>query len=207
MGSMRTTRSQGSAVPMVVMTVLEMTKFFIRKAVSSGGTVLDATVGNGHDTLFLASLVGPSGRVYGFDIQSEALDNARARIAETEYADRITLYHAGHEQAAQLLPQEVQGSIQAAMFNLGYLPGGDRLVVTTAAATITALTAICGMLQPHGVITVHVYTGHEGGQHEGSAVSEWVATLPWDRYRVARYDICNKQKNAELLLVIERLAE
>jgi len=187
------------------MSILEMTKLFVGKAVSEGAIVVDATVGNGHDTVFLASLVGEAGHVYGFDIQESALQSARMRIEKSGYADRVTLFHGGHVRAAQLLARDADGQVLAAMFNLGYLPGGDRGVVTTAEATLTALQSICGLLQPHGIITVHIYTGHEGGQSEGHAVMEWASSLPWEAYRVGRYDFCNKERNAELLLVIERL--
>ena len=44
-----------------------------------GETVVDATAGNGHDTIFLSRLVGPSGRVIAFDIDPQARIETEAR--------------------------------------------------------------------------------------------------------------------------------
>ena len=200
--------------PSVLMSVLNLTKQFVRQAmqVSPAGDAdaalfaVDGTVGNGHDTLFLAELAGAQGHVYGFDIQEAALANARGRLAAAGVDGRVTLFHAGHEQAGQLIPPAVHGRVRVAMFNLGYLPGGDRAIVTQPQATIAALEAVLSMLSTHGIVTVHVYTGHEGGSAEGAAVFGWACALPWEAFRVARYEFCNKTRNGEALLVIERLA-
>lgn len=188
----------------VIPPILDLTKQVVRAAVHPGDTVVDATVGNGHDTLFLAELVGPAGHVYGFDIQAQALDAARTRLQEAGCLDRATLFHAGHEQAGTLLPPAARETLACAMFNLGYLPGGDKARVTTPQATLTALNALLTMLRPHGILTVHCYTGHEGGAAEGHAVLEWANGLEWETHHVARYDFCNKPRNGEALLVVER---
>ncbi|MFV0349319.1 MAG: class I SAM-dependent methyltransferase [Halodesulfovibrio sp.] len=199
--------------PSVLISILDLTKQFVRQAMllppdegAHGGPVaVDGTVGNGRDTLFLAELAGEQGHVYGFDIQDAALANARERLAAAGVAERVTLLHAGHEQAARLIPAAAHGRVRAAMFNLGYLPGGDKTIVTQPQGTIAALDAVLSMLCVHGIVTVHVYTGHEGGRAEGVAVFDWASALPWEAFRVARYDICNKDRNGEALLVIERL--
>ena len=41
----------------------------LRQVVQPGDTVIDATMGNGHDTAMLAELVGESGHVIAFDVQ------------------------------------------------------------------------------------------------------------------------------------------
>ena len=52
--------------------------------VAEGDTVVDGTMGNGHDTAALARLVGPEGRVLAFDVQEQALRNTTEFLREEE---------------------------------------------------------------------------------------------------------------------------
>ncbi len=91
----------------------------IAPALYPGARAVDATMGNGGDTRRLCELVGEAGRVYGFDIQPEAVERTRALLEEHGLIDRATLFCAGHEHMAQRVPEPVD----AVMFNLGWLPG------------------------------------------------------------------------------------
>jgi Predicted S-adenosylmethionine-dependent methyltransferase involved in cell envelope biogenesis len=173
-----------------------------------GGIAVDATAGNGHDTLFLAANVGAGGRVWAFDVQEAAIVSAKSRL-QTEaphLLDTVTFIHAGHETASTALPPEARGNIRAVTFNLGYLPGSDKHIVTTAPATLAALESLSAMLAVGGVLCVHSYQGHTGGEEEGKAVAGWFAALPWEAWRVAEYGFCNKHKNPEVLFLAERVA-
>jgi len=141
----------------------------VREAVSLGDTVVDATVGNGHDTLFLAGLVGEEGNVIGFDVLEEALNSAKARLAEASVLERVSLHHVSHAELAQYC----QTDASAVMFNLGYLPGGDQEAITLEGSTIAALEAALGVLGPGGVVTCVCYPGHPGGLEEAEAVLAW----------------------------------
>jgi len=149
-----------------------------------GDLAIDATVGNGHDTLFLAQAVGASGSVYGFDIQEAALDTAWRRLQEAGLAERVSLYHAGHEAMAVALPESVRGRVKAVMFNLGYLPGGDKARTTAIGTTLAALEQARELLAPGGVLSVLAYTGHPGGREEAEAVKRWAENLAADCYAV-----------------------
>jgi predicted methyltransferase len=150
---------------------------FLAGLLREGDWVVDATVGNGHDTLFLARQVGRSGRVYGFDIQQAALDATVTRLRDGGGEAQVRLFKAGHEGMAEHLPQETRGRIKAVLFNLGYLPGSDKQTVTRPATTITALEGVLQWLAPGGVISVLAYTGHPGGRDEAERVKRWVAGL------------------------------
>lgn len=164
--------------------------------------VVDGTVGNGHDTMFLAELIGENGHVYGFDVQKSGLENTRERLEQKGLGERVTLFHAGHETVTEHLPE---GSVVAgAMYNLGYLPGSDHAVITRADTTIASLEQLLPLLMKNGIVTVHIYTGHEGGVVEGDKIQAWSTTLPWSQFRVAQYDFPNKKVNREHLLVIEK---
>lgn len=156
----------------------------LQNLIAAGDSVIDATVGNGHDTLFLARAVGEGGTVYGFDIQEAALDTAYKRLQDEGLALRGSLYHAGHEAMALALPESVRGRIKAVMFNLGYLPGGDKARTTAINTTLAALEQAREMLTPGGAISVLAYTGHPGGREEAEAVKAWAAGLSPDFYDV-----------------------
>jgi 16S rRNA C1402 N4-methylase RsmH len=150
-----------------------------------GDTAIDATVGNGHDTLFLARAVGEGGTVYGFDIQEQALDTAYKRLQDEGLALRVSLYHAGHEAMAVVLPESARGRVRAVMFNLGYLPGGDKARTTAISTTLAALEQARELLAPGGMISVLAYTGHPGGREEAEAVKGWAQSLSADFYEVS----------------------
>ena len=166
------------------MNLVNQAQTALAKVLQAGDVAIDATVGNGHDTLFLARAVGEAGRVYGFDIQQAALDKAWQRLDEVGMAEWVSLYHAGHETMALHLPEQWRGRVKVVMFNLGYLPGGDKSRTTGSATTLAALQQSLEWLAPDGLLSVIVYTGHPGGMAEALAVREWIMSLP-TQYRSA----------------------
>jgi SAM-dependent methyltransferase len=151
----------------------------VRAVVRSGDCAVDATLGNGHDAIFLALLAGPQGKVCAFDIQEEACRAARQRWdAIPEPRAPLAIFHAGHECMNQFLPREFSGNCGAVMFNLGYLPGGDKSLVTQPHTTLAALEAALPLLRPGGILTIVGYPGHPGGKVESEAVERWVREVP-----------------------------
>jgi len=149
----------------------------LRHHLHAGDVAVDATAGNGHDTLFLAREVGPEGHVFAFDIQPQALEETRKRLEEAGAESRVTLLHAGHEEMEARLPREVHGRLAAVMFNLGYLPGSDKQVVTAPTTTLQALEQAARLLAPGGLLSILAYRGHPGGQEEADAVHEQLSAL------------------------------
>lgn len=156
----------------------------LSEILANSDLAIDATVGNGHDTLFLAEEVGKEGTVYGFDIQESALDTAHRRLQEAGLAGNVSLYHAGHEAMAVVLPESLAGQVKAVMFNLGYLPGGDKGRTTGINTTLAALEQARSFLAPGGAVSVLAYTGHPGGREEAEAVKAWAAALSPEFYDV-----------------------
>ncbi len=171
---------------------LGFSKKLLTAALSNGSIAIDATVGNGNDTAQLARMVGPTGRVYGFDVQKAALEHTAARLEHDGYADRVQLIHKGHESLNDAIDSDHVGKIQAVVFNLGFLPGSDESLITTPKNTLAALDASLQVLAPGGLISVICYTGHPGGAQEEQCVHAWCAKLDFNEYRVLRYDILNK---------------
>jgi 16S rRNA C1402 N4-methylase RsmH len=149
---------------------------WIELALFDGALAIDATVGNGYDTLFLAHRVGPHGTVLGFDVQKAALAGARELLKFVGSAGRVSLIHDSHARLENYIPH---GSyVQGAMFNLGYLPRGNRQIITRPDTTIAALEALLQHLASTGRITVLAYRGHEGGILEYTEVRKFLESLP-----------------------------
>jgi hypothetical protein len=139
-----------------------------------GDITIDATLGNGHDALFLLNLITPSGQVFGFDIQLEAITSTQAKSAG---ATDLTLIHASHALMADKIPEQYHGHIKAIMFNLGYLPGGDKSIITQTVSTLCALNTATELLAADGIMTIMAYPGHEGGDLETEQIERWCEQL------------------------------
>lgn len=153
-----------------------------------GATAVDATAGNGYDTVFLAQQVGAQGRVFAFDIQADAIAQTAARLETLGLGGRVSLHHADHAGLATTLTDADIRAIDCAMFNLGYLPGADKTCITRPAHTLAALTGARAMLRSGGVITVLAYRGHAGGVEEADAVCGWMRAAEAQGGEVSAYD-------------------
>ncbi len=143
----------------------------IVKLIKPGDFAIDATTGNGHDTLFLAAC---GATVVGFDIQNLAIENTRRRLLEANYLNQVTLHEKGHEQMLEHIPNTWIGNVCMVMFNLGYLPGGDKKLTTRSDTTLQALEATYSILKKGGYLSLVLYPDHEGGSGETNTVKEWI---------------------------------
>ncbi|WP_430610659.1 tRNA (mnm(5)s(2)U34)-methyltransferase [Enterococcus sp. DIV0876] len=181
-------------------TAMHYSHTLLKEIVQPGHIVVDATMGNGFDTELLATLVGPKGHVFAFDIQEQALAATRQRLAEKELLSHVSLIHRGHEHVADY----VDGPIQAAIFNLGYLPRGDKGIITLPQTTKQALEALLPRLAPKGRIIIVCYYGHQGGAAELAAIQQFCASLPQESYNVMSYQFINQRNQPPILYCIER---
>ena len=177
--------------------------YFLKERVKPGDAVVDATCGNGQDCQFLAELVGGDGRVWAFDLQSEALVRTGERLAAAGLQQRVQLVHAGHERMGEF----VHAKLQAVIFNLGYLPAGDKTVATQAATAVAALEQSAQLLATGGLILIAVYTGHSGGAAEWEAVQNWAAGLHPHSFNVWQMRQLNRGGTAPFMVVVERAKE
>lgn len=158
----------------------EIAQILVKARVQQGDRVVDATVGNGYDTLFLATCVGTTGRVDGFDIQESAIASTRSRLGNDA---PVFLHLRGHEEMAAI----VAPGISAVMFNLGYYPSGDKTIITRPDTTLTALDAARDLLAANGLLTIVIYPGHPGGAEEAGRVEAWIDALEPGRFRAVHY--------------------
>jgi len=155
-------------------------QLMLKDRLRPGDVAVDATMGNGHDTLFLTQCVSPGGHVFAFDVQEAALIETRKRVP----TEMTTLFHSGHETMRAHLPVELYGKISAIMFNLGYLPGTDKALITHTETTMIAVQAALELLKSGGLLTIAVYPGHAGGAAEGRSIAAWSEALDSRRYEV-----------------------
>ena len=164
--------------------LLEQAHDLIVDVLEHGDTAVDATLGNGHDTLFLTRCVGCSGMVFGFDVQQAAVGNTRKRLDDAGVDNGCyALFCESHADMAL----HISTKVKAVMFNLGYLPGGDKKMITQAHSTVAALSAAIESLSCGGILTVMCYPGHDGGADEADLVTNFVNQLDEDDWRVTQY--------------------
>ena len=177
----------------------------IRGVLHPGAIVIDATVGNGHDALFLAEQIGPSGRVYGFDIQQAAIDSTREKFQQAHIPECLTLIHASHADMDERVPPQHHGTISVIMFNLGYLPGGDKSIITRTDSTLRALNSASRLLTTEGLITILAYPGHDGGDTETDRVKNWCEQLNPDQFNVRTIYSTEYKESAPRLFVVSKM--
>ena len=158
---------------------LEMAHQFLAEVITKEDVVVDATMGNGYDTAFLAKLAG---QVYAFDIQEQALVNTQERL-EKLGLQHVRLILDGHQHVDQYVE-----TIKAAIFT-----------------TIEAMEKICARLEKGGRMAIMIYYGHEGGDIERDAVLDFVSQLPQKDYTATIYRTLNQVNQPPFLVMIEKL--
>lgn len=189
---------------MTLQKILSFSKSLLELAAGPGDIVVDGTMGNGHDTLFLSKLVGLEGHVYAFDVQEKALLNTRAKLDQAEMAN-TSLFLKSHEHVTACLPEKVHGQIAAAVFNLGYLPGSDKSVTTLAASTISAVNQLLHLLKDEGIIVLVVYHGHEEGKQEKKELLSFCEGIDPQLARVMTYQYINQTNHPPFVIAIEKV--
>ena len=186
----------------MLQTALHYSHTLLKEIVTENDIVIDATMGNGNDTVFLANLVRENGHVYAFDIQQQAIENTTVKLAEENLLKQTTLFRKGHEHVDTVLPNDMP--IKAVIFNLGYLPKSDKSIITKSTTTIQALTKLLPYLVSEGRIILVVYFGHDGGKEELASIQEFCLSLPQIDYNILTYQFINQKNNPPILYCIEK---
>ncbi|MBR0386636.1 MAG: rRNA methyltransferase [Clostridia bacterium] len=172
----------------------------LRAVLAPGDRAIDATMGNGHDTALLCSLVGPEGRVYAFDVQPAALEATRRRLAEEGSAGQAELFLLGHEHMWEAVGEPVK----AIVFNLGWLPGGDHRITTLTETTLPAIQQALALLMPMGVLVICVYPGHPEGEREQEMLTRLLSSLSPREYNVLMQQFLNAGAGAPLCFAVQK---
>lgn len=174
----------------------------VQSVVKQGDTVVDATMGNGNDTAFLAELVGAQGKVFSFDIQLIAVQRTRRLLEEKGLLRRVVLLNDGHENMDRYVPEH---HASAVMFNLGYLPKGDHSISTKPDTTIKAIEKSLNIIKTNGIVSIVVYYGGDSGFEEKEKVISFVSALDNKKYTVMKREFINQPNCPPILICIEKI--
>ncbi len=178
---------------------VELSHFYLKQIIAEGSFAVDATCGNGGDTVFLANLVGESGMVFGFDIQTEAIENTTVRLENNKLSHRVRLFLDGHEHMEHYLTDKMA---DAFLFNLGYLPKGDHSLHTKPDTTILAIQTALKHLKQEGIVAISIYHGGDSGYEERDRVLSFLKKLDKHTYNVIIHEYTNKPYDPPILAVI-----
>ena len=182
--------------------VSEIVHEAIKPHVTEGGLCIDATAGNGNDTLYLAKLVGVEGQVIAFDIQEDAVANTEKRLQEQDMSERAKVVLDSHVNMASYAKEN---TVDCIVFNLGYLPGGDHKMATQVNSSIEAMNVALKLLKKKGLLSVTIYSGGDSGFEEKDAVLSWLRQLDQRKYLVLVTEYYNRQNNPPIPVRIIKL--
>ena len=177
--------------------LLELHKYFILKHLKEGDVAVDFTMGNGHDTEFLSKTVGESGHVYAFDVQKAAVESTAKNLAAAGCPQNYTLIHDSHHKVKDY----VKVPFKAGMFNLGWLPGGDKTITTMRETTMPAVEAAIDLLGDDAILNIAVYPGHPEGDLEGKMLEEYFETLSRFKVCVTKVKIVNSATSPYFFMI------
>ena len=183
--------------------ITDINKIYLEDILQEGDIVVDATMGNGYDTKYLAEKVGENGFVYAFDVQEEAIKSTSKKLEKENLSNRVKLILDGHENMDKYVDKEVS----CVLFNLGYLPRAKHQKITQPTTTIKAIEHSLRLLKPHGIVSIAIYTGHPGGMEEKNTIYEFVKSLNQSEFNVLECGFINQINNPPQLVLIEKKKE
>ena len=182
--------------------ITEWCHHFLAEQIQPGDFCIDATMGNGHDTLFLSQQTGPTGKVLAFDIQQTALDSTRQRLEAQNALDNVTLILDSHSNLSNYAKTE---TVSCIVFNFGYLPSGDHNISTTKETSIPAIAQGLDLLKRGGLMSLCIYSGGDSGFEERDALLEYLKTLDTKKYLVILSCYYNRPNNPPIPVLIKKI--
>ncbi|MDR7869985.1 MAG: class I SAM-dependent methyltransferase [Tissierellaceae bacterium] len=183
-----------------IINTISISKDLLSQHIKEGDIVLDATVGNGNDTLDLARLVGKDGKVFGFDIQKIAIENTKDLLEQNKLLESVVLINDSHEN----IDQYIFEPLDFAIYNLGYLPKGNKNIKTKSKSTVISVTKTLELLNKKGLLIIISYIGHPGGLEEKEALEEKLKELDQKKFNVLKSEFINQKNLPPLLYIIEK---
>lgn len=182
------------------MSLTKLAQILISEKFSSIEYGVDATCGNGHDSLFLAGLCSQEGMIYSFDIQEEAIDKAEKLLNDHNMPTSVMFVNSCH----QNMEKVIKPKVDVVMFNLGYLPNSQSKICTNSETTITALDSATNILKAGGLITLLCYPGTDEGSVETREVKNWLGKLNKDEFTVSEHLSEKPDDTTPVLYVIDK---
>lgn len=186
-------------------TPIDLAHTYWKQLIEPGDSAIDATCGNGKDTLQLAKLISAAGMVIGLDIQKEAIDRTRALLEKELPPSQLSKIHLFLQSHEELPALAYQAKIKVIAYNLGYLPGGDKKITSQTSSTLESLKKSLSILTPGGAITIACYPGHEEGAREQEALLQALTLLPSSEWSICHHEWINRPLSPSLILIQNKL--
>ena len=183
--------------------ILPFVHHLLSQPLQNGDCAVDATMGNGHDTLHLAQCVGETGKVWAFDVQESAIQTTQQKLKQHQLQNRVELILDGH----QNIHRYIQQSVDAGVFNLGYLPNGDKNMTTHSETSLIAIKRILHLLRPNGILAVCIYSGHHEGKQEREVIEQFSGSLKQQDFDILRYQFANRNDTAPYALIFRKIRD
>jgi SAM-dependent methyltransferase len=190
-----------AAIPMIPRNAVEASRLFLAPGLDKAGCVIDATAGNGHDVLFLCKQTRPDCRVWAFDVQAAAIATSEALLNRHGFREKARLIHNSHAK----IEAYIREPVDAAIFNLGYLPGHNHTVTTDTEALAAALAALRILLAPGGRLAIVAYPGHEPGRREVEFLESHLSGWPQQDFTISRLCFINQKNKPAILYSIGKM--
>lgn len=184
--------------------ILDMSKEVIKRGVAKGNICIDATCGNGYDTLFLAEIVGGNGKVFAIDIQKQAIENTKKLLLENGL-DNTECILGDHSKLKSIIPEKYHGKVNCIVYNLGYLPGSDKTIMTAFETTKNSIQQSLEILDCGGIVAITLYPGHKEGKEEATEMDKYFKGLNPYLYKVFSYRLVNYDNNPPYTVIIEKV--
>lgn len=172
--------------------VSKLSHYIVKNFCINFNVAVDATLGNGYDSDFLSKNFA---KVYAFDIQKCAVDKYTEKNINNVY-----LINDSHENFSKYINEKVD----CIMYNLGFLPGGDKKVTTRWESTLKSLEDALNIIDKGAIVSIALYRGHEEGKKEEEVVINYVEKLPKNKYGVMIHSFANRDNNPPILIIIEK---
>ncbi len=172
--------------------ISDLSHYIIKNFVLNKHIAIDATLGNGYDTDFLSSIFN---KVYAFDIQEDACRNYIYKKK-----DNVEVINASHH----LFKKYINEKVDCIMYNLGFLPGGNKEITTLHETSLESIKEGLDILENGGIMTICIYRGHYEGKIEETCILEYLKKLPKNQFGVMVQFYLNRQDISPLLVVIEK---
>lgn len=185
---------------------IDLAHSYWKQLIKHGDIVIDATCGNGHDTTELARILFendeyPRGQLLAIDCQTEAIQATQHRLTSIfpgKIMDRISLLERCHS----TFPESISiGSVALIVYNLGYLPGGNKALTSMSSTTLQSLQTALPLMKPGGCISITCYPGHEEGKHEEAVIKEFASTLSPSQWSCCHHTWLNRRQAPSLLVI------
>ncbi|MEB3011774.1 class I SAM-dependent methyltransferase [Parvimonas sp. D2] len=172
-------------------------EFFMKNYISEIKVAVDMTVGNGFDSKNILEILQPK-KLYCFDIQKEALENSKILLEKYSNCELILENHKNFY-------KYVKENIDFAIYNLGYLPKGDKYITTNAEDVEESLKKLLEKLNSKGVIFITFYIGHSAGQIESLEISKFLQNLNQKEYTILKFTFENQKNNPPYVVMIQKI--